>query len=134
MKMCSTCRVEKSVEDFYRSYQAKDGLQHNCKVCTKARDTGPRAEQRRDYAWKRKLELDFGMTPEEYWEMFDRQGGRCAICRAVPDWKRLAVDHDHETGEIRGLLCNQCNTGLGFFRDDSELVAEALSYLRANYR
>lgn len=134
MKTCSTCGIEKSVEDFYKSSQAKDGLQYSCKTCTTARDTGPRAEQKRNYAWKRKLASDFGMTPEDYWEMFDRQNGRCAICRALPGWKRLAVDHDHETSDVRGLLCSQCNTGLGFFKDDPELVAEALSYLRANYR
>lgn len=119
------------MEDFYRSKSAKDGLQHCCKICTKARDTGPRAQQKRDYAWKKKLADEFGMAPEDYWEMFDRQGGLCAICRNQPDWRRLAVDHDHVTGAVRGLLCSQCNTGLGFFKDDPELVQVALCYLRA---
>ena len=119
------------MEDFYKASQAKDGLQYRCKSCTTANDQGPRAQQRRDYAWKRKLQQDFGLTPEDYWEMFDRQDGRCAICRDEPGWKRLAVDHDHNTGEVRGLLCNACNCGLGFFKDDFELVSAALGYLKA---
>jgi hypothetical protein len=131
VKRCSACKIEKPVEGFYKSRSAPGGLQNACKDCTRARDTGPRAEQKRDYAWKRKLENEFGLTPEDYWEMFDRQGGQCAICRCVPDWKRLAVDHDHETGEIRGLLCNQCNCGLGFFKDDPALIMQALGYLKA---
>lgn len=119
------------MEGFYRSAATKDGLQNECKKCTKDRHSEPKNKaRRREYAWAVKLREEFGMSTEDYWEMFDRQGGRCAICRAVPDWKRLAVDHDHETGEVRGLLCNSCNCGLGFFKDDPHLVAQALMYLK----
>lgn len=131
MKRCSFCKIEKSVEDFYKSRSAPDGLQNRCKDCTRANDQGPRAQQKRDYAWRVKLQKEFDLTPEDYWEMFAEQGGRCAICRDEPGWKRLAVDHDHVTGEVRGLLCNSCNCGLGFFKDDFELVKTALCYLKA---
>jgi hypothetical protein len=61
------------------------------------------------------------------------QGGRCAICGKVPRSRRLAVDHDHKTGEVRGLLCASgdfgCNKGLGYFNDDPELLRRAYEYL-----
>lgn len=124
MKRCCVCKVEKPVEGFYKTST-------ECKACNKIRDSGSRRQQKRDYAWRKKLETDFGMTPEDYWQLFAEQEGRCAICRREPDWKRLAVDHDHQTGLVRGLLCHQCNCGLGFFNDDFELLATALGYLKA---
>lgn len=75
------------------------------------------------------------MTLEQYDELFYEQGGGCAICgseesgRSTTDW--LHVDHDHVTGEIRGLLCNRCNVGLGSFTDDLELLLNAVEYLRS---
>ncbi len=60
----------------------------------------------------------YGITVEQYDAMLRQQNGLCAICGRAPKRFRLAVDHDHETGEIRGLLCTRCNLGLGWFRDD----------------
>lgn len=71
----------------------------------------------------------FGITVEEYNRLLVSQGCRCAICRELPCKKRLAVDHDHETGKIRGLLCFECNIGLGKFRDSALMVEAALRYL-----
>lgn len=70
----------------------------------------------------------YGMSLEEYYALFDRQGGVCAIClETCSSGRRLAVDHDHETGHIRGLLCGKCNRGAGLFDDDpSKLYAAAL--------
>jgi hypothetical protein len=71
-----------------------------------------------------------GVTPEQYDEMLSAQGGTCAICEQVDHLgRRLAVDHDHETGEVRGLLCGRCNTMLGQMNDDPELLRRAASYL-----
>ena len=76
------------------------------------------------------LKHRFGMTLEEYDELFDAQNGGCAICGgANTTGRRLAVDHDHETGEVRGLLCFGCNIGLGKFKDDVTLVKRAAAYL-----
>jgi len=62
--------------------------------------------------------------------MSESQGGICAICKKPPQQnKRLAVDHCHTTGDIRGLLCDLCNRGLGFFQDDIERIAIAIVYL-----
>jgi hypothetical protein len=60
------------------------------------------------------------------------QDGRCAICRKKPQTgRRLSVDHDHKTGEVRGLLCTLCNQGLGYFKDDPGRLGAALEYLTA---
>lgn len=100
----------------------------------------------RAYYHKRKVEPDFkaahlargkwtrrktkyGITKEEYQTRLTLQEGRCIICSDLVEDK-LRVDHDHQTGEIRGLLCSNCNTGLGMFKDDPELTTAATAYLR----
>ena len=70
----------------------------------------------------------YGMTPDEYREQVIGQTGRCLICLRVPD-HNLHVDHDHQTGKIRGLLCNQCNRGMGLLRDDPKVAHSAAAYL-----
>ncbi len=81
------------------------------------------------------LRRAYGLTPEEYDQLSQQQGGLCAICgereMQVNQYgvKRLAVDHDHETGLVRGLLCNNCNNGLGRFKDNPERLLRAVSYL-----
>jgi nitrate/TMAO reductase-like tetraheme cytochrome c subunit len=75
------------------------------------------------------------ITVEVYEEMFERQSGKCKICGTTdPGHKRkyLAVDHNHETGDIRGLLCYQCNLGLGHFQDDTAILQKAILYLSTN--
>jgi hypothetical protein len=76
------------------------------------------------------LRRTFGITPEQYDRMLVAQGGGCAICRKPPrDDIALHVDHDHETGAIRKLLCFDCNAGLGKLGDDVELLRAAITYL-----
>jgi hypothetical protein len=75
------------------------------------------------------LRTQYGISLEEYDAMLKRQGGACAICRKRPT-ERLCVDHCHVTRKVRGLLCRQCNFGLGHFRDDPDLVEAAAAYLR----
>jgi hypothetical protein len=75
----------------------------------------------------------FGITPEQYDEMLEAQGGGCAICRRPPrDDISLHVDHDHETGAVRGLLCFRCNNSLGDLNDDAGLLQAAANYLDAH--
>lgn len=73
----------------------------------------------------------FGLTEDEYDLLVERQGGVCAICGLGPttDGRRLAVDHDHHTGVIRGLLCTNCNVGIGNFGDNLEVLRKAIAYL-----
>lgn len=83
-------------------------------------------------AW-RQMKHKYGLSLEEYKAMLTEQGGVCKICKR-PDELRshLSVDHCHATGKIRGLLCDRCNTSLGKFRDDPELLRKAADYLEAH--
>lgn len=88
------------------------------------------AEKR--YGWRRTLRT-FGWTPEDYDRQLEAQGGVCAICGSRSPGKRLTkfcVDHDHETGTVRGLLCTSCNQGIGLLGDTLEGVEAAAAYLR----
>jgi hypothetical protein len=76
---------------------------------------------------KSNYKLLYNITIEDFNRMFEEQGGACGICvtKDVP----LVVDHDHATGEPRGLLCNACNHGLGRFRDSVVVLSSAIRYL-----
>lgn len=80
----------------------------------------------------RGLKRNFGITVADYEQMFSRQKGVCAICEKPETRRRLSVDHCHKTGKIRGLLCNKCNRGLGYFYDDKNLMKKATEYLKSN--
>ena len=80
---------------------------------------------RRPYHMKRA----YGIETGKYEEMFAKQNGLCAICKQKSGEKYLSIDHNHETGEIRGLLCKKCNMGLGMFRDSVLILTEAIKYL-----
>lgn len=72
----------------------------------------------------------YGLTPEQYDELAEAQGFVCALCfEACPTGKQLAVDHDHASGRVRGLLCRTCNAGLGSLKDSPELLRRAADYL-----
>lgn len=68
----------------------------------------------------------YGITTRSHGLLFARQRGRCAICRKRAP---LVIDHDHKTGKVRGLLCAHCNSGLGFFRDDTVALHAAIGYI-----
>lgn len=75
----------------------------------------------------------YGLTTEEFETLLHKQNGRCAICGTdKPGGKgQMAVDHDHATGKVRGLLCSSCNMALGIFGDSETLLVKALAYLRS---
>lgn len=81
-------------------------------------------------ATTRVMERTYGFDVARYERLAIQQGGRCAICRRRPSTgRRLAIDHDHTTGDVRGLLCDQCNIALGGFADDVGNLARAIAYL-----
>ena len=148
-KTCTRCRETKDVADFHREKLGKHGVMSVCKVCRSGhsaewvRSNRERASARmREWRQKNKdkvaasnrrqqLRRNYGMTKAEYDQMLADQDGCCAICRTDTPGGRgtFHVDHDHATGEIRGLLCTRCNTGLGHFRDDPAMLRAALEYL-----
>ncbi len=71
----------------------------------------------------------YGLTPDGYKSLFNAQNGKCWICGKPPGKRRLAVDHDHATGTVRGLLCHNCNIGLGNFHDNTAHLLRAVEYL-----
>ena len=76
------------------------------------------------------LKRNYNITLEEYDRLLDEQDGVCAICGGInSNGRRLSVDHDHDTGKIRGLLCGNCNVGIGHLQDDPEVLAAAIGYI-----
>lgn len=89
--------------------------------------------KRNDICRKSRLRREYGITPEQYQEIYDSQGGRCAICKEelVSD-KKTHLDHDHRTKWVRGILCNNCNCAIGLLKDDVDVLQSAISYLVNN--
>jgi hypothetical protein len=76
-----------------------------------------------------KLLQKYGISLAEYNMRFEKQGGVCAICHRPPGRRALSVDHNHETNENRGLLCDDCNLALGGFHDSKQFLKQAICYL-----
>ena len=100
----------------------KVGRSPRCNICKKRRQS--------EKAHGSVLRAKYGITAEEYAALLADQGGVCYICGGKSGKKRLAVDHDHRTGEVRGLLCKRCNRMLGYYRDNAGAFARAAAYLR----
>lgn len=146
-KRCGRCKEWKPLTEYHKHRSTPDGLQNCCKDCNrtlcrerlraKIRSGQARVEYKKRYKVKRwtKLLNQYGITRAEYEELESKQDFKCAICEQ-PEARmykdalcRLIVDHDHETGKIRGLLCYSCNLGLGCFKDDPERLKRAANYL-----
>jgi len=82
------------------------------------------------YQKKANLKRYYGISPEIYDDLYSKQNGVCAICFKSSGNRALAVDHDHVSGRVRGLLCGRCNTGLGNFLDNKTFLAQAIEYLK----
>jgi hypothetical protein len=124
-KRCPACGAMKPLDQFPKNKRSRDGHAFYCKPCHNQKG---RESRERNHGSVRSYHLKarYGITGEQAAEMLDAQDGLCAICRERP---ADHVDHDHLTGRVRGLLCFNCNGGLGQFRDDPELLRAALDYL-----
>lgn len=126
---CARCDEFKPVSEFHSRGSTKQGLPlyvAYCKPCTTLR-----YQERPDHAHRSKVKK-YGLTEQCYTSMLDAQGGVCAICKSPPLRRRLAIDHCHTTGKVRGLLCGPCNVSLGQFRDSPRILLEAAKYLMKN--
>jgi hypothetical protein len=157
-RTCRVCEQTLPITRFEQHGYGKKGRRWQCKDCRKKiklavyranqevydaraiawRQANPEAvreHDRRRYAKSphRRLArraLMYGLTVAEIEAIRERQGGVCAICRqGSPNERDLCIDHDHSTGEVRGLLCVLCNSGLGQFRDDPVILRAAIEYL-----
>jgi len=191
LRVCSSCRSKKPLEEFHPIKRSKDGISFTCWDCYRVkqkslnqkyykknresilqqkRDKWPEikevqtAQRKKNYAKRRpeilenshwyNLQRAFNLTKEQFEEKLEQQGGVCAICGNVaspsksvserPNWH---VDHDHlccpdlkgrsnsTCGEcVRGILCDNCNRGLGAFKDSSIVLESAINYLKSNAR
>jgi hypothetical protein len=121
-------RNRDAVKEKVRLWQQDNPERHNANRRRRRQDPVRKRRERDGH-----LRRTFGITIDEYEAMFDAQGGRCGICRREPHPTiSLHVDHDHERGHLRGLICFDCNAGLGKFRDRRRLLAAALRYLDAH--
>lgn len=141
MKTCTKCRKALPVEQFYRRSNNKTGLHYWCKTCFKenAAVSGVSWRKRNPAKIRDKaLRSLYGVTNDWYVAKLAEQKGGCAICGGVETSidkrtgtpRSLAVDHDHETNAVRGLLCGNCNRGIGNLQDEPELMQRAALYIR----
>lgn len=153
-KKCNECGSEKLiVTEFYSNKDRKDGTLNTCKKCVcrknkhaRLTDTEFRLRQNASterYRNKNKnkvklavadsaLKAKYDINLEDYQVMLDQQGGCCLICRYKDDRHRLHVDHNHATGEIRGLLCRNCNVSIGHMKDSPKLLRKLADYLETS--
>ncbi len=87
-------------------------------------------EKHKETRWRYWLKLSYNITPEQFNQMMELQGGVCAICRkSCRTHARLSIDHNHTTGQVRGLLCRDCNSAIGLLKDSPDLIEKAKQYL-----
>ena len=136
MKVCTKCGVCKPLTEFHKRPETKDGRRTDCKECNqkqKAERWASLPEKvRKQKNIVTRLKYQYGMTPTEYEIKVKEQDNKCFICgqEAGYNGKPLYVDHCHTTGTVRKLLCQHCNSGLGMFKDNPELLIKAADYLK----
>jgi hypothetical protein len=131
-RFCQECRLRKPFDEFHLINKGLN-RRHARKVCCYERQKVSRAARPEKYAKARRmaaLARKYGLNPDQFAQMMSDQGAECKICKATLTSANIAVDHDHLTGLVRGLLCRLCNSGLGFFKDDPEKLEAAIRYLR----
>jgi len=131
-KRCTKCGEEKPLDSFPRERRSSDGVTARCKECTSNYQREWR-EQRGGNLYDRTIR--YGISPEEYEELLDEQLNCCACCGSSNPRRKagFVIDHDHETGSIRGLLCHNCNIGIGLLGDSLGGLEMAINYLRRHY-
>jgi hypothetical protein len=152
MKTCPKCGKTKKISEWSKNKKRHDGLQSWCKECMYEKQKiwrNKNKEKWKSYSRKyyyddvdkyrklgreQHLRSNYNMTFECYNKMFKNQKGKCAICKTSDSsagrGDRFYIDHCHETGKVRGLLCHYCNASLGGFRDDIKILKTAIRYLK----
>ena len=122
----AVCQVCGPVAIRLRKTRSPECMTRRMEDHRKYRRSKGKVDPEKDAAWRRKWK--YGLDDRDYKAMVASQNGRCAICQVEA---RLVVDHSHDTGRVRGLLCHHCNVGLGFFLDNLESLRSAAEYLEA---
>lgn len=143
-KTCYKCKTEKPRDAFFKATKKKDGLQSMCKSCQAVNDKLPhrkhshnkasakyyKSEKGEAYHADWQFKKKYGISLEQYNSMYTTQDGVCAICNR-PESKgvRLSVDHNHNSGEVRELLCHRCNVAIGLVGESQEIISKISQYL-----
>lgn len=155
MQKCKKCNLIKRLNEFTKNNASKTGLRAACRRCTREYSREyykTHKERARLLAKKRRLlnkgkpsyklqrsnyffKRTYGLTLEQVKQIFRQQKGKCSICKKRMRMrgnggKRAHIDHDHKNGKIRGMICDICNRGLGFFQDNTKILKSAIRYLR----
>ena len=146
MKTCNKCNTEKELTEFPFRNKAKGTYRTECKACKqdyqkeylKSYLVKYREKHKETYAsyrkeWKAKNRSKirtqkYDLTPEEFESLEQQQNNKCKICETDCS---LVIDHCHSTNKVRGLLCNSCNTALGFMKDNPNTLIKAAEYLKS---
>lgn len=130
MKTCPSCKSEKSIDQYWKS-------QYSCIDCTKEKQKTRWASRTPKKRLEQHLKYKYGVTVVELEETLKEQDNKCAICKLeLPDLliyedrrRGYAIDHNHDTGKFRGILCLTCNSLLGMAKDNKDILLEAINYL-----
>lgn len=146
-KKCCKCLKIKNRKQFNKCSAKRDGLNSYCRACNSKKCKKEYKANKMKYntastKWAREnpnrrweiardshLQNKFGISLDDYTKMLRKQKGGCAIC-GKPSTKSLAVDHNHKSGKIRGLLCFKHNIGLGYFDENIQYLKTAITYIR----
>lgn len=164
MKTCKRCNESKPLSDFYKEKRSPDGLYARCKSChikqvngeiapIKYRNPSVNSKNRKakrpfigpvkpknvnkyiyKYYDRSPTYRQYGLTHQEFQDLYDSSKGLCAICGTSEEdnGRALAIDHCHDTLKVRGLLCDRCNHGLGHFKDNPDFLNAAIEYLKSH--
>lgn len=151
---CNQCKKTLPCTSFFKANSYARGYDYSCKECIRERKNAWKREswakhkdrynkEKKDYYKKypekqraNNLKSHYGITLEQYDEMYKKQGGICAICGWVPTnvgrYGKLCVDHSHVTNKLRGLLCHQCNLMIGIAKDKQDILLKGIEYLESH--
>jgi len=117
MKKCSKCGIQKPLSEFYKDNSRKDKHQTKCKPCHE------------NVKFKSKVGA-YGISVTKFYEILDEQNHKCCICEEdLITKKHRHIDHDHKTGKVRGILCHHCNTAIGLFKENVNIMKQAIDYI-----
>ena len=145
LKTCRSCSESKPLDEFYKEPRVKDGRTARCKKCTKEHSgqsygcnkEAVKSRLRKNYCPKKgreqKLKRNYGLCTEVFEHMLKLQNYKCKICGSEDpkhNSGQFVVDHCHESGQVRGLLCSECNLMLGKVHDNTTILQNAINYLQ----
>ena len=142
MKTCSKCNVDQPLSEYHKSSVHKGGHNPQCRTCynqARKKNYDPEKDRARAKAWykrnrqkvrEKQMLYKYGLTTEQYSKMVADQQNKCKICeKKMTGVREPAIDHCHVSGNVRDLLCANCNAAIGLLQDDPEIIKNAARYV-----